>query len=181
MPKVKYNSVVPFFTRCGTGYGASVTWKYLEENLNRWKQYEEEIPGSGLVLEPDYQREHVWTEEQQIAYLEYIMRGGVSGKDIYWNCSSWGGNYNTPIELVDGKQRIQSVRKFMADELKVFGKYVASDFDHLDESCCCFTFKMNNLRTKKQVMQWYVEFNTGGTVHSEAEIERVKKLIGASK
>jgi hypothetical protein len=39
---------------------------------------------------------------------------------------------------------------------------------------------MNNLKTKKQVMQWYVEFNSGGTVHDKGEIERVQKMIKES-
>ena len=36
-------------------------------------------------LKPDFQREHVWTKEQQIAYLEYRFKGGRSGDTIYFN------------------------------------------------------------------------------------------------
>lgn len=37
----------------------------------------------GLQLNPEFQRGHVWTEEQQIAWLEYHLRGGKSGNIIY--------------------------------------------------------------------------------------------------
>ena len=38
-------------------------------------------------------------------------------------------------------------------------------------------FCVNNLQTKKEELQWYVDMNAGGTPHTNAEIERVKKMI----
>ena len=43
----------------------------------RWiKDMEEDM---NLQLNPDFQRGHVWTEEQQIAWLEFFLKGGKSG------------------------------------------------------------------------------------------------------
>lgn len=39
-------------------------------------QYQEE---QGLQLLPDFQRGHVWTRKQQIAYIEFLLKGGRSG------------------------------------------------------------------------------------------------------
>ena len=36
---------------------------------------------------------------------------------------------------------------------------------------------VNNLKTKREVLQWYIDMNAGGTPHTTEEIERVKKLI----
>lgn len=36
---------------------------------------------------------------------------------------------------------------------------------------------VNDLKTKREVLQWYVQMNNGGTPHSAEEIERVKKLM----
>jgi hypothetical protein len=33
------------------------------------------------------------------------------------------------------------------------------------------------LKTKQEVLQWYIELNEGGTPHTEEEINRVKELI----
>ena len=49
----------------------------------RWIAEEEKE--EGLQLNPDFQRGHVWTEPQQIAYVEFLLRGGKSGRDFYFN------------------------------------------------------------------------------------------------
>lgn len=36
---------------------------------------------------------------------------------------------------------------------------------------------VNNLKTEKEVLQWYIDMNAGGTPHAKEEIERVKELI----
>lgn len=36
---------------------------------------------------------------------------------------------------------------------------------------------VNDLKTEKEVLQWYVDMNSGGTPHTNEEIERVKKMI----
>lgn len=36
---------------------------------------------------------------------------------------------------------------------------------------------MNYLDDAKEVLQWYVDMNAGGTPHTSEEIERVKKMI----
>ena len=46
------------------------------------KYIEEEVETMGLQLNPEFQRGHVWTEEQQIAWIEYHLRGGKSGNTI---------------------------------------------------------------------------------------------------
>lgn len=38
---------------------------------------------------------------------------------------------------------------------------------------------VNCLQTRKDMLQWYIDMNSGGTVHSEEEINRVKKLLTA--
>ena len=36
---------------------------------------------------------------------------------------------------------------------------------------------MNDLKTEKEVLQWYIDMNAGGTSHSKEEIDRVKKML----
>ena len=35
---------------------------------------------------------------------------------------------------------------------------------------------INSLKSKKDVLKWYLQINDGGTPHTKEEIERVKKL-----
>ncbi len=36
---------------------------------------------------------------------------------------------------------------------------------------------VNDLKTEKEVLQWYVDMNAGGTPHTSEEIEKVKRMI----
>lgn len=38
-------------------------------------------------------------------------------------------------------------------------------------------FNVNDLQTRTEVLRWYIEMNSGGVVHSDEEIERVKELL----
>ena len=54
----------------------------------------------GLQLNPEFQRGHVWTEEQQIAWVEYYLRGGKSGNTIYLNNHSGIASGNLKMENI---------------------------------------------------------------------------------
>ncbi len=36
---------------------------------------------------------------------------------------------------------------------------------------------VNDLKTEREVLQWYVDMNAGGTPHTSDEIEKVRKMI----
>lgn len=169
---------IPQFIDTGD-YATDVALSHLQDMLNYLnKEY-------GLDLNPDFQRGHVWTEEQQIAYIEYLLRGGTSGKDMYFN-SPFFLTYNKPkqtdldetILCVDGLQRITSILKFINNELKIFSKYYYKDFtDPLYLNKVTVRFHINKLPMKADVLKWYLEMNSGGTVHSKEELERVRNLL----
>ena len=41
----------------------------------------------------------------------------------------------------------------------------------------CMFLNVNDLKFEKEVLQWYIDMNAGGTPHTAEEIFRVKKLI----
>lgn len=171
---MRFSDIKPF-TKDGN-YEVNVGLKYLERTL---KNYEEDY---GLELNPDFQRGVVWTEEQQIAYVEFFLRGGKTARVIYFNCPSFSRNVkenDSPMVCVDGLQRLTAIRKFLNNELKVFGSYLNGfeDKDIMLRGLGLLRFNINNLQTRKEVLQWYLDFNTGGTVHSQDEINRVKRLL----
>lgn len=163
---------IPQFTRTG-GCQINVPWRYLEEQLARLDR-----PGGILVLDPDFQRHHVWNEEKQCRYVEYILRGGKSSRQLHLNCASWySGPKEEKIELVDGKQRLEAVRRFLRSEIKAFGSYYKEFTDTRCMTGPDFVFCMNDLKTRAEVLQWYIDLNAGGVVHSEEEIQRVRDLL----
>lgn len=130
-----------------------------------------------LDLEPDFQRGHVWNEEQQTAYIEFLLQGGTTGRDIYFNHPGWQTHFNGQMVLVDGLQRITAIKKFLADDLKVFGGYTFSQIENisLNDHRLWMNIHVNNLQTRKDVLEWYVFMNSG-VAHTDEELNRVKKL-----
>ena len=105
---MKCQDIKPF-TSCGSYY-VNMTMQQLVDSIARDER------DMGLILESEFQRGHVWTKEQQIAYIEYFLKGGMSGRDLYFNHPDWyhksEGNYHDYV-CVDGLQRITAVRRFM--------------------------------------------------------------------
>jgi hypothetical protein len=173
---MKY-SAIPRFTRIASWH-TDVDWKYLPDYIDRWLNPKDNL--AKLDTNPDFQRGHVWTADQQAAYVEYILRGGMSGRDIYFNCAGWGGTYKGPFVLVDGKQRLEAVSLYLRNEITVFGGMRHSDFEDRLPSSAGFKFHVNDLPQKAQWLQWYLEMNTGGTPHTEAEINKVREMLKAA-
>lgn len=158
--------------------------KYSEYRINQsWQFLENFIESLGLdfklELDPDFQRAHVWDEEKQIRYIEFICKGGRSGKDIYFNCPSFkSGRGDDTMVLVDGKQRLEAVMKFLRNELPVFGGNYYKDFsDKLRMGHHEFVIHINDLSTRKEILQWYIDINDGGVVHTKEEIDKVRNMI----
>ena len=164
-------SDIPQFTR-GAVYAVDVPWNQIEG----WIQSFNDLK-NGIELDPDFQREHVWTLTQQERYIEFLLRGGKSSKDIYWNCFGWQKSYNGPMVLVDGKQRLQSIRLFLENKIKVFGLFF-NEFEGCPSLMdATLRFHVNDLKTKAEVIQWYLDLNFGGTPHTDSERQRVECLL----
>jgi hypothetical protein len=173
--KITKFSAVPLFTSGGT-YSVHVPWDFLEDQLDHWQEREVD-PQARLDLAPDFQRGHVWNTEQQTAYVEYCLRGGVSGRDIYFNCVGWMNTFKGPFVIVDGLQRLTAARAFLGNRITAFGSYYKEYTDRMRVVHNNFIFHVNDLKTRKQVLQWYLDLNTGGTPHTSEELERVKELL----
>jgi hypothetical protein len=156
-------------------YQINVQWNYLEQHLKSWS----ELGEGALILDPDFQRAHVWTEDQQRAYIEYMLQGGEVGKNItFVTISDKSWDWGDTLYLVDGKQRIESVRKFLRNEIKVFG-YFKNEFEGALRMYTDFIFRVCNLKTRAEMLQLYLNINAGGTPHTKGEIEKVRELLEA--
>ena len=172
---LKFRDIVPF-TRKGS-YEVNMGLEFLVKQIKQWEEED------GLQLCPDFQRGHVWTEEQQSRFIEFLLRGGDSGRVLYFNDPSWmsyrprdDGSYNEFV-CVDGLQRITAIRRFIGNDLKVFDQYYRDFEDTTDIVRHSMIVNVNNLQTKAEVLQWYIDLNAGGTPHSNEEIERIRKLL----
>lgn len=156
-------------------YSVHVGLSFLERHLQAWA---EEFPG-GLDLNPDFQRGHVWTEAQQIAFVEYALRGGLeaSSNVLLFNCSDWNEGCKAPIVIVDGLQRLTALLRFLNDEIPAFGRLKSEYKGSISVTGARVEVHVNSLKTRSEVLQWYLELNSGGIAHSSDEIERVRHLL----
>lgn len=165
---IKYDDIPKLTTG---NYQPYFELREIKYTIDRWKKRE-----SGLILEPDFQRYHVWNKSQQIKFIEYLLKGGTSGRILYFNHPGWQSNYKGEFVLVDGLQRLTATLLFLNNKLPVFGNNFYRDFDRIDFEIGLY-FNVNNLKTKKEVVQWYIDLNEGGVVHTPEEIEKAKNIL----
>lgn len=168
---MRFSEISQFLTN-RANYHVDVGFKYFSKTI---QEYVDEL---GLILNPEFQRGHVWTEEQQERYIEYVLRGGTSGKEIYFNKPSWHCKAKTDYDdfvCVDGLQRITAIMKFQANEIKAFGLYY-NEFEGRPTDIT-LSIWINDLQYEKDILQWYIEMNEGGTPHTKEEIQRVKDML----
>lgn len=152
-------------------YMIDVSWEDLDLTVGR---YSSEY---ALDLCPDFQRGHVWTPNQRVAYIEAKLAGGVPVDVIRFNHPEWGRSYEGGMVCVDGLQRLTTALMFLHDDVKVFGGHTRSQIEGRIPSRISFKFNVNNLRTRVEVLRWYLELNGGGTPHSLEELIRVQALL----
>ncbi|MBK3780236.1 DUF262 domain-containing protein [Paraburkholderia aspalathi] len=165
-------------------YEVDTHWHFVERMLESLgKDY------GGIELVPDYQRGHVWTEEQQQHFIENVMRGAVasSGLVIQLNCPNFDSLTTTSpkcdlpngVQCVDGLQRLTAVRRFMAGEVSVFGM-TKDEFRGSEYDPTRMTFRLKfaifSFERKVELLDHYLALNAGGTPHPKSEIERVKAM-----
>lgn len=160
---------IPRFIQCA-GYAVDISWSELP------RYYARTVTEYHLNVSPDFQRGYVWTPEQKVRYVEFILQGGATGHDIYTNCPDWDAGGRTDYVLVDGKQRLDAVLGFLNNEFPVFGGNFRRDYTDWIRHHARFKWHVNTLATRDEVLQWYIDLNSGGTVHSDEEIDRVRAM-----
>lgn len=167
---------IPQFPRAH--YEVDISWDYLEAHLKHLAESHK------LDLEPDFQRAHVWTREQQVAYVEYSLMGGEVGRNLTFNHPDWLGTKNDPshrLEIIDGKQRLEAVRAFLRNEFQAFGNHFLEYIDFPRMTMVGFRFRVCSLKTREQVLQMYLNINAGGTPHTQAELDKVRNMLKSAK
>lgn len=158
------------------GNGFDVDLGSIESTL---EHYQEDY---GFNIDPDFQRGHVWTTQQQIKFVEFVLKGGVSSP-ILFNSPAYGGYDNVgdmsdEIVVVDGKQRLTALRLFLNGVIPAFGSFISEyeDCNYMLRTIW-IKFSINRIQTRKEILNWYLELNEGHIAHSPEELERVRNLI----
>jgi hypothetical protein len=148
-------------------YSIDVDWKNIKRQL-QW--YKEDF---NLDLDPEYQRGFVWTNQQKIDYIEYILKWWISGRDIFFNKPKFPQELddNFPLEIVDGKQRLSAVLSFLDNEIPIFGTYFKDYLGCMSTMEAYFKFHINNIEKPLDVVNWYLDMNTWGSAHTREDLK----------
>lgn len=155
-------------------YEIDVMWQYLERQIESEQK-------QGLDLDPDFQRAHVWTDAQRTAYLEYSFRGGEVGRSIICATSNWQITPTPNYVLLDGKQRLESVRKFLRDEIEVFGCRFSTFRGNPRLMQFRFKWRVIECKTRADILRTYLNLNGGGTPHTEEDLAKVRSLLACEE
>lgn len=171
-----------------SAYEVSVPIARIESTLSQLDA-DARLQGGELELIPDFQRGHVWTQDKQIAFMESVARG-VAPLVIRFNSPAWlslseGGHKESDmnphsVQCIDGLQRLTAMREFVAGNFKIFGNYTIDDLDNTQFSFkrigMMWNMEMFTFQRRSDLLQFYLDLNSGGVVHSEAELQRVREL-----
>lgn len=165
-------------------WASDYRWDTLESSLQKLAN-----DYGGLELIPDYQRGHVWSEAQQVHFIENVLRGVVSRQSyqIQFNCPQWnddpsGSDLPQGLQCVDGLQRYTAITRFVRGEVKPFG-LSASELagTQFDPKRIHTTIGILDFTQRVDLLEHYLSLNAGGTPHSAEEISRVRALLAEAK
>lgn len=178
--KEMYNVIRPLRK---SGYSIDVHLANVEQKVESLSE-EARIMGGVLQLNPDFQRGHVWTTEKQVSFIENFFRK-ITPNVLRFNCPTYFDEKEVKdlvagdIVCVDGLQRLTAMRDFMSGKFKIFNSYFAEDLKNtpFDPRRSTFKVEMFDIPSKKELLRFYLDINTGGVVHSDEEILRVSKMF----
>ncbi len=169
-----------------SAYHADVPFRDLTESLGSLER-----DYGPVDLTPDFQRRHVWTLEQKRAFIEAVLRGAVV-KDLLtlqFNCPHWeaelGPDSDLPagLQLMDGLQRYTAISEYVSGKLSIFGGYTVKDFEGSSYQVKSHSWGLRlhvfAFRTKRELLDYYLAINEGGTPHSKVELDRVRSMRDA--
>ena len=153
-----------------TGGIVAIKATHVKEQLEDPNMY-------GADLDPDFQRPHVWSKDQQLSFMEWFINFGVHvDSPLPGNTITVNENEDNQLELIDGKQRLKALTDFLKGSVKPFGIPI----DQWDLSGA-MTFKMLvrfTKMTRKESLNYYLMINSLGVPHTKEELNRVRGLLG---
>ena len=140
----------------------------------------------GLVeLNPEYQRDFVWTDEQKESYILNLYHHIAEIKPTFVRYRP-DNQKELIYEVLDGKQRLKTIFDFMDDKFTVNGHYY-SELTYSDQQFLYYhDVKYTVYRSKNYLyerpsldtlIQLFIEINMLGTRMSEDDLKNAQALL----
>lgn len=136
-----------------------------------------------LDLNPFYQRDLVWTEEQKRSYIEnlFLEKAQITPTLIL----NFSKEYIGAFEVLDGKQRLSTLFDFIENKISIFDNVYFEELSSSDiKFLLSYIVKYTRISkqdctdlTNKEKIELFIEINELGTKMSDEHINRIKKLL----
>lgn len=134
--------------------------------------------GSGIDLNPDYQRGNVWTDEQKYNLIKSIFRNIDIGKFTIIR-RPFSKDLDSYYEMLDGKQRLTTILEFYEDRFKYNGKFFSEmhprDQMHFKEYS--ISYAETEPLTDGQKYNYFLKLNVTGTPVDLKHIKKVERML----
>lgn len=143
------------------------SFEFIVEKLNSDRYY---VPG--------YQREFIWTPTKQSKFIESVFMGLPIPFVFFWQ------DQDGRMEIVDGSQRLRTIRDFMEDKITLKGLETIPAANGLRYSDLPRSRQLKVAETPIRVIildnstdavtrtEMFARVNTGGTTANDAEVRR---------
>lgn len=129
---------------------------------------------SGVDFNPYYQRPLEWKIQDKEELIDSIFNSIDIGKFVFV-FKGYSDSYMD--EVLDGKQRLNTIKEYYEDRFPYKGKYFSDlsikDKDHFTN------FKVNVAETdeltEEQKLRYFIKLNTTGKIMNKAHLEQVKE------
>ena len=160
--------------------------KIIQRNQNMYMDLMHlynQIMTKEMNLNPFYQRDLVWTNEQKKAYIEALFLEKAEIKPTI--ILNWENNDENCYEVLDGKQRISTILEFLNNKFPIFDNILFKDLSESDvkfitskEVNYTRIEKLNNKNlTDEEKIELFLEINELGTKMSDEHIQKIKSML----
>lgn len=170
--------------------------KRLQKELSYNEQFESSVLTTSMKrvyqwykdkqvdLNPIYQRDLVWTQEQKEHYLINLFESRASIEPTIVQYYENDTN-NEIYEVLDGKQRLSTLFDFIDNKISVNGLYFKDLHDDDQKFLMIHDVKYRRIISEKDYgdldiktkLQLFYEINLYGTKMSDEDLERVQSLL----
>lgn len=130
----------------------------------------------GLDSAPDFQRDYVWTPDDQQRYLDSLMAGRDLGRFIIVNRP-----YPNRDQVLDGKQRLNCLMMFLRSEISWRGLHwhemTPGDRSRLENRVVQIAKVDEGRYSRADLLRIFLEVNAGGVPQSDEHLARVREML----
>mgnify|MGYP002639338334 CR=1 FL=1 len=133
---------------------------------------------AGQLVVPDYQRDRVWTPQQQAAFVGFTLEGAPLPAIYIREVDTSDGPRD---EIVDGQQRMAALKAFTVGEVPAV--FPSTGRCAWISGLAWVGWRMVGMPTcrfrgtRAEALSLYLSINSAGTPHTESDLERVRQLL----